>query len=321
MIQNNTVGKKNPFISFVVPMFNEEACVAELYSRVRGAAEALGAEFEIICVDDRSTDSTLALLKEINVRDPRVKIVSFSRNFGHQIAVSAGLRYASGDCTVVLDADLQDPPELVSEMIAKWREGYKVVYGIRRGRHAKFILRKCNYFFYRLLSLISPLPIPADAGDFCLMDARVVKEMSNISENGPYVRGLRAWVGFSQIGIQYDRPNRKKGYAKYNYLRSFKLAVDGVLSFSTFPLKFSIYFGALIAGLSFLYGLYVMVLRLLGAFVNPGWATIVVGFAFLMGVQFILIGIVGEYVGRIHYQTKGRPLYITDEEIGFAKKD
>jgi len=317
MTQNLQEKKSNISLSFVVPMFNETECLEELYARIRNVCEDIGASFEMICVNDGSTDGTLAALKELRDKDSRVKILAFSRNFGHQIAIAAGLRYVSGDCAVILDADLQDPPELVREMVEQWKKGFKVVYGVRRKREGDFILRMFYVAYYRILNKISTLSLPMDAGDFCLMDRRVVKEMNRFYENGQYVRGLRAWVGFSQTGVLFDRPRRHKGTTKYSYSKLFKLAVDGILSFSTLPLKLSVYFGIALGAASFSYGVRIAIMRLKGIYEIPGWAGIMVTMTFLMSVQFIVIGLIGEYVGRIHYQTKERPLFIVEEAIGF----
>lgn len=317
--------KKDIFISFVCPMHNEEGCIEELYGRITALVKAMDCHFEIIAVNDHSTDDTLEKLKALHRQDPRVKILSLSRNFGHQLAVMAGLHRAGGDVVVVMDADLQDPPELVCRMMEKWREGYKVVYGVRRKRKESWVKRVCYASFYRLLQKLSPLPIPLDVGDFSLLDATVVKVLREMNEDRPFIRGLRTWVGFPQVGIAYDRPARHTGDTKYSYARLIRLALDGLLSFSDRILQLSIVTGFIISGLSITYGMYVVLMRILVSTkiidpiqnVIPGWTTIVAGILFLVGLQFMFIGVIGEYIGRIFMQVKGRPLYVIAESIGF----
>lgn len=316
--------KKKLFISFIVPMFNEVACIKELYSHILKVCRKLKVKFELVCIDDGSTDATLLILKKLRKKDLRVKILSFARNFGHQIAVTAGLRYASGDCVVVMDADLQDPPEVVPKMIKKWSQGYKVVYGVRKSRGEMWLKRICYKLFYRLLLKLSSFKnIPLDAGDFCLMDKQVVQEMRRLNEGKPFVRGLRTWVGFKQTGIEYLRPTRLAGQSKYNFTKLFHLAFDGLLSFSSFALRITIFIGLLISFFSIAYAFYIGINRLLIMLkivdvenLIPGWATLVCSITLLMGLQFVFLGILGEYVGRIYSEVKKRPLYIIEEKIG-----
>jgi len=317
-------GNRKRLMSFVVPLFNEEECIEALYSRIRKTAESIGIGFELICIDDHSFDSTPRILRKLREEDPRVKIVFFSRNFGHQIAVTAGLHYVSGDCVVVMDGDLQDPPEVVIEMIKKWRQGFDVVYGVRKSRKEGRIKNFCYKIFYRLLYRISQLHIPLDAGDFCLMSRRVVLEMRRFNEERPFVRGLRTWVGFKQIGVEYDRAHREAGSPSYTIGKLFRLAFDGLLSFSSIPLEIATAIGLIVSFVSIGYAIYIGIVRVLIAFrivgpenFIPGWATLVCSVMFLIGLQFIFVGILGEYVGRIFTQAKGRPLYIVQEELGF----
>lgn len=316
--------KKKLFISFIVPMFNEELCISELYSRILKVCRKLKVKFELICVDDGSTDTTLSILKKLRKKDLRVKIISFARNFGHQIAVTAGLRYGSGNCAVVMDADLQDPPEVVPKMIKKWGQGYKVVYGVRKSRGETWLKRTCYKLFYRLLLKISSFKnIPLDAGDFCLMDKQVVQEMRRLNERKPFVRALRTWIGFKQTGIEYLRPTRLAGQSKYNFIKLFRLASDGLLSFSILALRITTLIGVLISFFSIAYAFYIGINRILimlkiidvENFI-PGWATLVCSITLLMGLQFVFLGILGEYVGRIYSEVKKRPLYIIEEKIG-----
>lgn len=325
MIQQQTPSHKvdNPKISFVIPFLNEGECVLQIYERVSNFAKSLGIQYELICVNDGSTDNTMQLLRQLHHKDPRVKVVSFSRNFGHQIAVTAGLRYATGNCVVVMDADLQDPPEAVQDMLAKWRQGYHVVYGIRRNRQEGLIKRACYAAFYRLLQKTSFLRIPLDAGDFCLMDRCVIDQMKKFSEDSPFVRGLRSWVGFEQTGVEYDRQARTADKSKYSFPALFRLAIDGMFSFSYLAIRLATWFGLIITVLSIAYGLLITVLWVLVKFgwlhlekAPAGWTSLIVCLFFLLGVQFIFMGILGEYVGRIFVQVKSRPLFVVKEELG-----
>lgn len=314
---------RNPYISFVIPMFNEEECAPILYSRILKVCKSLKIKFELIAVNDGSSDKTFNVLKRLRKKDSRVKVISFARNFGHQVAIVAGLKYAFGDVVIVMDADLQDPPELIPEMLEKWRGGYKVIYGIREEREESWLKKFCYKAFYRLLLKISPLKnIPLDAGDFCLMDKKVVLEMRKFGEDRPFIRGLRTWVGFKQTGVEYHRPERFAGKSKYDFVRLFRLAFDGLLSFSTLALRMTIIVGFIISILSITYALYISTNRVLIFFgalkadVIPGWTTPVVGISLLMGLQFIFLGILGEYISRIYSQSKDRPQYIIDEKLG-----
>lgn len=315
---------KDPFLSFVIPMYNEEECAPILYLRTSKVCDKLGLNFEFVAVNDGSFDKTLPVLKKLRQKDPRLKIISFTRNFGHQPAIVAGLKYASGDIVIVMDADLQDPPEILPKMLQKWREGYKVVYGIREEREEIWLKKMCYKFFYRLLLKMSPLKnIPLDAGDFCLMDKKVVREMRRFKEDRPFLRGLRTWVGFKQTGIEYKRPGRLAGKSKYSFVKLFHLAIDGLLSFSTVSLKMTIFAGLIISFMSIAYAIYIATTRFL-ALINvvtysdviPGWTTPVVSITFLMGLQFIFLGILGEYVSRIYSQSKNRPHFVIEEKLG-----
>lgn len=318
---------KSPFISFVIPMFNEEECVKILYSRIKKTCQSIHTKYELIAVNDGSSDNTLQILKNIRKENPCVKIISFARNFGHQLAIIAGLKYATGDLIIVMDADLQDPPELVPLMIEKWHQGYKVIYGIREERQENWLKKICYKLFYRLLLKLSPLKtIPLDAGDFCLMDKKVVIEMRKFTEDRPFIRGLRTWIGFKQTGIEYKRPERLAGKSKYSLIKLFRLAFDGLLSFSTVVLRITIIAGLIISSLSIVYALYISINRILIFFniiniktVIPGWATPVVSITFLMGLQFIFLGIIGEYISRIYSQGRNRPQYVIDEISGLSK--
>lgn len=311
-------------LSFVVPMFNEEDCIEILYSRIVKVCAQARMKFELIAVNDGSSDKTFSILKKIRQKDKRVKIISFARNFGHQIAIVAGLKYTSGNVVVVMDADLQDPPEIIPSMLEKWYQGYKVVYGIREERQEIWIKKICYKLFYRLLLKLSPLKtIPLDAGDFCLMDHRVVKEMRRFKEDRPFIRGLRTWIGFKQTGVEYSRPGRLAGKSKYSFAKLLHLAFDGLLSFSSLALRMTIFIGLIISFLSISYAIFISLNRTLVLLniieVNnelPGWTTPVVSITFLMGLQFIFLGILGEYISRIYSQSKERPPYVVEEKLG-----
>jgi dolichol-phosphate mannosyltransferase len=312
-------------ISVVVPCYNEAAVLDQLYRRLTAAAESWSEPFEVIVVDDGSDAVTWRGLEAIHRRDPRWKTVRFSRNFGHQTAVSAGLAYASGDAVLVIDADLQDPPEELHRFIAKWRQGYEVVYAVRRKRKENVLKRACYAAFYRILAKLSPTPIPLDSGDFCLMDRRVVDLLTAMPERNRFVRGLRAWAGFRQTGLEYERDARAAGRPKYGLWKLVRLALDGLLSFSTAPLRLATGLGFLVTVLAAAGALFSFVQRIfadwfarIGLGPVPGYATIVISLLFLGGVQLICMGVIGEYVGRIYEEVKRRPLWVVRETLGWA---
>lgn len=315
-------------ISIIIPILNEEKIILELYNRLSSVLTNLNYGYEIIFIDDGSYDNSFNILRNLHEKDKNIKIIKFSRNFGHQIAITAGLHYVSGDCVIVMDGDLQDPPEVVVEMIKKWRQGFDVVYGVRRHRKETWIKRACYRIFYLLLYKMSPLRIPRDVGDFCLMDKRVVLEMRKLCEKTPFIRGLRTWVGFKQTGIEYDRPVRGAGRPKYNIIGLFRLAFDGMLSFSSVPLRAATILGLIVSFISIVYALYIAANRILIVFgfidathLISGWATLVCSIMLLMGMQLIFLGILGEYIGRIFIQVKGRPLFVVDEKVGFEDNE
>jgi dolichol-phosphate mannosyltransferase len=304
-------------ISIIAPALNEEASIGEFYKRIRTVLESAGFDFEIIFIDDGSADGTLRKLKDIHGRDARVKIISFSRNFGHPLAISAGLENAGGDAAVIIDADLQDPPEALPEFFQKWREGYKVVYGIRTKRKEWFGKRLAYWCFYRLLKKLAALNLPLDAGDFCLMDREVIEVIKSLPERNRFMRGLRSWAGFKQTGVVYERAVRFAGVSKYSLTKLCKLALDGILAFSYIPLRLASFIGFIIAGFAFLAILLVLYLRLAYGIIGvPGFSSTLIAILFLGGIQLIAIGIVGEYIARIYEEVKHRPLYIVKEKIG-----
>ncbi len=300
-------------MSLVLPLFNEEAVFPELYRRLMGVLDTMPTDYELLFVDDGSRDRTLELIREAAGRNPRVRFLSFSRNFGHQIAVSAGIDHAEGDAVVVMDSDLQDPPEIIPQLYEKWLEGWEVVYAVRHRRKEGWFLKLCYYFYYRALKEISDVPIPPDSGDFCLMDQKVVRVLQAMPERNRYVRGIRAWVGFRQTGYAYERDKRFSGSSKYSMAKLLKLALDGITSLSHFPLRLSGYLGYGMALLSALGLVYSLASKLWSPATPRGWSSLALAIFFLGGVQLIMLSLVGSYVGRIYTEVQRRPLYIIRE--------
>lgn len=299
-----------------MPCYNEEEALPSLYRRLTDAARTWQETYEVIVVDDGSTDSSWAMLTEIVRNDPRWKALRFSRNFGHQAAVSAGLFHASGDAIITIDADLQDPPETLGEFIAKWREGFQVVFGVRRGRKENAIKRSLYHLFYRLLSLLADIDIPRDSGDFSLIDRSVLKALNSLPERQRFVRGLRAWVGFRQYGLEYERGPRSAGEAKYSFRKLLRLAIDGVFSFSIVPLRLLTFTGLGLSVATFLGAMVYLARRLVTQDPVEGFATMIISILFLGGIQLVGVGVLGEYVGRIYEEVKGRPLWIAEASLG-----
>ncbi len=311
--------KMNPLVSIIVPAFNEELVILEMYKRLKAILEDHQYPFEIIIVNDGSTDKTIDLVRTLCKRDRRVKLISFSRNFGHQIAISAGIDRAKGDVAIIIDADLQDPPEVIPRMIEKWAEGYDVVYGVREKRKGESVFKKVTAsLFYRILEKMAPIEIPLDTGDFRLLDRKVVDELRKMPERSRFLRGMVSWVGFRQVNVKYVREERYAGVSKYPLPKMLNFAIDGILSFSTVPLRVASALGFLAASLSFVLLMYGLIVRFFyPAKAIPGWASIFVAVLFIGGVQLICIGILGEYLGRVYEETKGRPLYIISELLNF----
>jgi len=308
-----------PTYSFIVPVFNEEATLMELYRRLSAVMDSLDGTVELVLVDDGSHDRSLAMMRDLHEHDRRVCYLSFARNFGHQIAVTAGLNFARGQAIVVLDADLQDPPELIPELADKWRRGYDVVYAQRVQRHQEgWFKRLTAYLFYRLLRQLADVDMPTDTGDFCLMDRRVVDALNAMPERNRYIRGLRSWLGFRQIAIPFERDSRFAGEVKYTFRKSLALAIDGLVSFSKVPLRISTYVGLFAAIVAIVMAILVLYWRFFSP-ISPltGFATIAVAIFFLGAVQLFSIGILGEYIGRIYEEVKNRPVYILGEVSGF----
>jgi glycosyltransferase involved in cell wall biosynthesis len=304
---------ENKLISIVIPVFNEIDVIDACYERLTGVMRSLqGYDYELVFVDDGSRDRSYERLITFHAQDPHLKIVKFSRNFGHQIAVTAGVDEAVGDAIVIIDADLQDPPEVIPEMVRKWEEGYDVVYGVRQRRAGESRIKLLTAAaFYRLLRSFTNIEIPVDVGDFRLISARAAAQLRKLREKDRFVRGLVSWIGFQQIGIPYERDSRLAGETKYPYRKMFKFAIDGITSFSNLPLKVASWLGYMASFLAFVYLASVFVQRAMGYTVE-GWATIMVAMLFLGGVQLICIGIIGEYIGRIFNETKSRPMYVIE---------
>jgi polyisoprenyl-phosphate glycosyltransferase len=307
----------NPLLSIVVPLYNEALVLDALYARLTTLIAEAQLRCEIIMVNDGSTDGTLDMARRICRLDARFKLVSLSRNFGHQMAITAGMDKAAGDAVVIIDADLQDPPEVIPLMVAKWREGYDVVYGVRTKREGESLFKRATAaLFYRILRRATSVDIPLDTGDFRLMDRRVVSQIRAMRERFRFVRGMVSWVGFKQCKVEYERAPRFAGETKYPLPKMLQFAIDGMLSFSHVPLKLSSTLGFCASALSFVFLLYGIVIKLFfPAQAIAGWASVFVAVLFLGGIQLICIGILGEYLGRMYDEVKRRPLYISEEEV------
>lgn len=316
-----TSGQHKPVLSVVAPVYDEEILLPEFYRRVIAAMEPLGVPFELVLVNDGSHDRSPVIMNELHAQDPRVKVVHFSRNFGHQIAITAGTDHAQGEVVAVIDSDLQDPPEVIVDMYHKWREGYQVIYGVRSEREGETAFKRATAsMFYRLIRKITNINLPLDTGDFRLMDRRVVDAMKKMREHHRFMRGLSVWVGFKQTGVSYRRDARKAGVTKYPLRKMLRFALDAITSFSYLPLQLATYSGFAIAGLSVVAILIAIILRLTGNAI-AGQATTLVSVLFLGGIQLIFLGIIGEYLGRIYDEVKRRPLYIVAERHGLEAPD
>lgn len=308
--------------SVVVPMFNEEEVIEHTYHRLKQVMDCAEEEYEIIFVNDGSRDRTSEIVAGICRKDSNVKLIEFSRNFGHQVAISAGMDYASGRCVVIIDADLQDPPELILEMIRKWREGYEVVYGKRLKRKGESVFKKATaMLFYRLLGSLTQVDIPLDTGDFRLIDRKVCYVLKGLKEKNRFVRGLVGWAGFRQTSVEYVRDERFAGVTKYPLRKMIAFALDGITSFSHKPLKIASYVGVLLSLSSFIYLFVVLLQKWFELGTVPGWASIVAINLFFNGIVLMLLGVMGEYIGRIYDESKDRPLYIVRETTGFQREN
>ena len=305
---------KNNTISVVVPIYNESPNIIELNNRLTKVLIKYKA-YEIIYINDGSTDDSLEKLKKIGDINKSIKIISLSRNFGHQTALSAGIEFISNDLAVLMDGDLQDPPELIPQLTEKINQNYNVVYAIRKNRKENFFKRMNYYIFYRLLKLISNINIPIDSGDFSAFDKSIIFYLKKFPEKNKYIRGLRSWVGFNQISIEYDRDNRFKGVPKYNFFSLLKLAFNGIISFSNFPLKLASMVGFIITSACIFYSIYILIHKIFVGGVPDGWSSLMMVILFLGGIQLLVLGIVGEYIARIYDDVKGRPNYIIEQSM------
>ena len=305
----------SPDYSFVVPVLDEVETLEELYRRLASVMEQMDGPAEVVLVDDGSTDGSYDVMVDLSRRDPRVRTVRLSRNFGHQVAITAGLDHARGAAAIIMDADLQDPPEVALELAKRWREGFEVVYAVRDEREGEGQAKQLTAsWFYRLLGHLSEVPMPRDAGDFRLVDRRAVDAITAMHEHHRYLRGMFAWVGYRQTGVHYARAARHAGHTKYPLRKMLNFAGDGIVSFSTVPLRMTLYLGFAVSVLSFVAAVAAVFLKVVGAFEVPGWASIVVGISFLSGIQLTVLGVIGAYVGRIYDEVKQRPLYFVRDD-------
>jgi dolichol-phosphate mannosyltransferase len=308
-----------PTFSVVVPLYNEAANVAPLLERLEAAIAPLRGqyEYEIVLVNDGSTDATLDAIRSEMQRRSQIVLVNLSRNFGHQLAATAGIEIAAGNAVILMDGDLQDPPELVESFLQKWREGYDVVYAVRRSRKGESAFKVFTArAFYRVIKHLTKVSIPLDTGDFRLMSRRTVEAVRKLPERHRFLRGMVSWVGFNQVAVEYDRDERHSGSTKYPLPKMLRFAMDGITSFSDAPLRFASYFGFAVSAIAFVYAVVVIVMKTLHlspAFYTPGWASTIVAVTFLGGVQLISLGILGEYLGRVYDEVKGRPLYLISD--------
>ncbi len=301
-------------ISVVIPLYNEEESISELYERLSLSLSNISEHYEIIFVNDASRDTTLQKVKAIAGENDRVKYLSFSRNFGHQIALTAGLQHAKGDVVVIMDGDLQDPPELIASLYAKWKEGYKVVYAKRSNRQGESFLKKITAkFFYRLVRKISSIDIPLDTGDFRLIDKKVAHYLNAMPETNKFIRGQISWIGFNQTFVEFERDKRKFGKTNYTWRKMIRFAIDGITAFSNAPLKLATILGFLVSGFAFLVIVYALFSLFVLHRVVTGWTSLIISSMFIGGIQLLTIGIIGEYISRITSDVRRRPLYIIDE--------
>ena len=308
-------------LSLVIPVYNEAEALTALEAAIAEQLATLAVTAEVILIDDGSHDGSRELLNEMAARDPRFRTVHFSRNFGHQAAVTAGLHFARGNAVVVMDADLQDPPSLLRTMVDRWKEGYHIVYAQRVKRHGEGPLKRAIAFaYYRLLRRMTDVDMPADTGDFCLMDRRVVDLLNRMPERNRYLRGLRAWLGFRQASVAFERPPRQAGEPKYTFWKSLALGVNGVVGFSKVPLRFATYLGLVVSAVSAVLTVWAFYQRLVGGDTVRGWASTMVVMLMLGGVQLLMIGVVGEYLSRIYDEVKQRPMFVIDEVRGFDRE-
>ena len=308
-------------LSIVIPLYNEEKNIAYLFERLTAVLNKITSSYEIVCVNDGSKDNTLECLLQQHRYSRAIKVVNLSRNFGKEIALTAGIDYASGAAVIPIDADLQDPPELIAELVAKWREGYDVVYATRRTRHGETWLKRFTAdAFYKTIGKMSRVHIPRNTGDFRLLDRKVVEALKQLPERTRFMKGLFAWVGFKQTSILFERQPRFQGKTTWNYWKLWNLALDGIASFSLIPLKVWSYLGLSVSFVSLLYASFLIIRTLIFGIDVPGYASLMVTILFLGGIQLITLGIIGEYLGRVYEEVKGRPLYVVRKCYGFEQQ-
>ena len=308
-------------ISIVVPMYNEEAVFHTLFRVLEETLSKLDVTYEVICVDDGSRDKTRELLLAKTQQDPRVKAVLLSRNFGKEAAMTAAIDYATGDAVIPIDADLQDPPELIGQMIEKWREGFDVVYAKRVSRMSDTPMKRNTAgLFYRIFNMLSEIPIPENVGDYRLMDRRVVDAIKRLPEKDRFMKGLFCWPGFNNTSIEFERPERLEGETKFNYWKLWNFALNGITSFSSFPVRLGVYLGLIVSAVAFIYGVVIMVKTLFTGVDVPGYASLMIVVLFMGGIQLFFLGLLGEYIGRIYKEVKNRPIYMVDKTLGFDGK-
>lgn len=313
--------RQDQMISIVIPIYNEEDNINKLCLLVTDIMKSIGKSFEIIFVDDGSTDSSFNILRSICRDNEKIKAISLSRNFGHQVAITAGMDFARGEAVIMMDGDLQHPPELIPELLDKWEQGYEVVYTIRKETRNIGLLKKwSSKGFYKIINYLSGTYIPEDSADFRLLDKKVVNDLKDFNERSRFIRGLVSWVGYRQKGLVYKANPRLTGKSKYSFRKMLKFAFDGITSFSSTPLYISAFLGLAVSGISFIYGLYVIYAAIFTDKVIPGWASIVVVVLFLGGIQLISLGIIGAYLGRVFNEVKKRPLYLINKTLGFNDK-
>jgi glycosyltransferase involved in cell wall biosynthesis len=307
--------------SIVIPIYNEAEVLPTLYKRLTDVMNGLGQPYEILFVNDGSHDASLLLLKDLHAKDERVKFLSLSRNFGQQLAITAGLDHAAGQAVVIMDADLQDPPEVIPRLIEQWRQGYDIVFAVREKRCGEWLFKRITAaLFYRLLRHITATEIPLDAGDFRLMSRRAVEALNSIRERNRFIRGLAGWIGMRQTAVSFVRDIRHAGETKFRLKKMLRFALTGIISFSLVPLQLASYLGFLVSSVSFFYMVYAIGLKLFTERVVQGWTAVMVAVLFVGGVQLLSLGIIGEYIGRIYEEVKQRPLYIVDEVGGFERE-
>lgn len=307
-------------LSLLVPMYNESEVIPVFFDTVLKHLESLDMELEFVCVNDGSKDTTLELIKGFAAKDPRIKVISFSRNFGKEPAMTAALDFATGDAIIPIDADLQDPPELIVDMVAQWRAGFDVVYARRSSRGNDSVLkRNTAKWFYSLFNKMSETDIPANVGDYRLMDKKVVDVIRKLPEKDRFMKGIFCWPGFKNTTLEFERPERAEGETKFNMWKLWNFAISGIASFSTMPIRLGIYLGLLISAASFIYSLFIITKTLFMGIDVPGYASIMVVVLFLGGIQLFFLGLLGEYIGRIYKEVKNRPLYVVEETVNIDK--